>query len=295
MDFWRPLRRRGRAVTRKPRKKVKRRSRLDPDYSIGYENVAFALHLPEPAAGSRGTASARHRSVRSKRIEFSLCRYFIAFLRDDQAAMEREMTQRQAKLEAQGFFEHQEALTLAYHGRLKEAARLSDRAVSLSRQAGLRERAALFEGARAAWSALLGDARGGQRKRCGGLVALPKPGRRLRPCLCAGASGRFRASSQDRSRPGKALPGGYICPVQLPAGAAGTGSPQSGRPSESARNDSKWQLRTTSRFRVQPSTPAPSSELSIRSTCAAWLIPGWAAIARQRPSFRKFWIIRESC
>jgi hypothetical protein len=33
------------------------------------------------------------------------------------------MTQRHAKLEAQGFFEHQEALTAAYQARLKEAAR----------------------------------------------------------------------------------------------------------------------------------------------------------------------------
>jgi tetratricopeptide (TPR) repeat protein len=71
--------------------------------------------------------------------------------------MEKEMTQRQATLEAQGSFENQEALTMAYRGRLKEANRLSDRAVSLSRQAGLHERAALFEGARAAWNALLGS------------------------------------------------------------------------------------------------------------------------------------------
>ncbi len=128
---------------------------LDPDYSIGYANVAFAYiylsRLPEAEALLR---KASERKIETN--EFSLCRYFIAFLRGDRAAMEREMTQRQAKLEAQGSFEHQEALTLAYQGRLKEAARLSDRAVSLSRQAGLRERAALFEGARAAWTALLG-------------------------------------------------------------------------------------------------------------------------------------------
>ena len=40
--------------------------------------------------------------------------------------MDTEVAQRQAKLEAQGWFEHQEALTLAYQGRLKEAERLSD-------------------------------------------------------------------------------------------------------------------------------------------------------------------------
>ena len=45
---------------------------------------------------------------------------------------------------------------MAYHGRLKEAAGLSQRAVKLSRQANLPERAAQFAGARAAWSALIG-------------------------------------------------------------------------------------------------------------------------------------------
>ena len=200
---------------------------LDPDYSIGYENVAFAYiylnRLPEAEALLR---KAAERKIET--IEFSLCRYFIAFLRNDQAAMEREMTQRQAKLEAQGWFEHQEALTMAYQGRLKEAARLSDRAVSLSRQAGLRERAALFEGARAAWSALFGIREEGTKKRGCGVVAVPKPGRRLWTCLCAGTSARVRASSQDRGGTRKALPGGHIRPVQLPACAAGARSSQSG-------------------------------------------------------------------
>jgi tetratricopeptide (TPR) repeat protein len=58
------------------------------------------------------------------------------------------------KLEAQGWFEHQEALTLAYQGRLKEADRLSVRAVNLARQGGLVGRAAMFQGARAVWNAL---------------------------------------------------------------------------------------------------------------------------------------------
>ena len=126
---------------------------LNPDYAIGYTNVAFAYiylnRLPE-AEGLLRKASERKIEV----PEFSLCRYFIAFLRNDQATMEKEITERQAKLEAQGSFEHQEALTLAYHGRLKEAGRLSDRAVILARQGGLRERSAQFEGARAAWNAL---------------------------------------------------------------------------------------------------------------------------------------------
>jgi tetratricopeptide (TPR) repeat protein len=129
---------------------------LDPDFAIGYENVAFAYvylnRLPE-AEALLHKASERKIEV----VQFSLLRYFIAFLRNDKAAMEREMTQRRVKLEAQGWFEHQEALTLAYQGRLKEADRLSARAVSLARQGGLLGRAAMFQGAGAVWNALFGN------------------------------------------------------------------------------------------------------------------------------------------
>jgi eukaryotic-like serine/threonine-protein kinase len=142
---------------------------LDPDYAIGYINVTFAYiylnRLPEAEAVLHKASQRRIEAA-----DFSLCRYFIAFLRNDQAAMERELTERQAKLEAQGFFEHQEALTSAYQARLKEAARLSDRAVLLSNQAGLRERAAQFEGARAVWSALFGMRQEGQRNAAAALA-----------------------------------------------------------------------------------------------------------------------------
>jgi eukaryotic-like serine/threonine-protein kinase len=128
---------------------------LDPDFSIGYANLAWAYvyqnRLSEAEAVLR-KASERKIDV----ISFSLCRYSIAFLRNDKAVMEREMAQRKAKLEAQGSFEHQEALMLAYQGRVKEAARLSDRALMLARQGGLLERAAMYQGACAVWNALFG-------------------------------------------------------------------------------------------------------------------------------------------
>ena len=128
---------------------------LDPDFSIGYENVAFAYVYQNRLAEAEALLhKASERGIEV--VEFSLCRYFIAFLRSDKAAMEREATQRQTKLQAQGWFEHQEALTLAYQGRLREANQLSERAVLLARQGGLTERAAMFQGARAVWNALLG-------------------------------------------------------------------------------------------------------------------------------------------
>ena len=128
---------------------------LNPHFAIGYENVAFAYlylnRLPEAEALLRQAAERKIEVV-----QFSLVRYFIAFLRDDRAVMEREMTQRRAKLEAQGSFEHQEALTLAYQGRLQEADRLSARAVTLARRGGLMGRAAMFQGTRAVWNAWFG-------------------------------------------------------------------------------------------------------------------------------------------
>jgi serine/threonine protein kinase/tetratricopeptide (TPR) repeat protein len=128
---------------------------IDPHFAIGYFNAAFAdiylNRLPDAEALLRKASERKLEAV-----EFSLCRYFIAFLRNDKAAMETEAIQRKAKPEAQGWFEHQEALTSAYQGRLKEAARLSDRAITLARQGGLRERAAVFQGARATWNALFG-------------------------------------------------------------------------------------------------------------------------------------------
>jgi eukaryotic-like serine/threonine-protein kinase len=135
---------------------------LDPDFSIGYYNVAFAyvyMNRISEAEALLRKASERQIEV----IQFSLLRYFIAFLRGDKAAMEKEVTQRRAKLHAQGWFEHQEALTLSCQGCLKEANTLSDRAVSLARLGGLLERAALFQGARAVWNAFFGTREEAQR------------------------------------------------------------------------------------------------------------------------------------
>jgi tetratricopeptide (TPR) repeat protein len=135
---------------------------LDPDFAIGYQNVAWVyVYLNRLAEAETLLRKASERKIEI--FQFPLVRYAIAFLRRDKAAMERESTHRQATLHAQGWFEHQEALTCAYEGRLKDANRLSERAVLLARQGSLLERAALFQGARAVWNALFGIQEEGQR------------------------------------------------------------------------------------------------------------------------------------
>jgi eukaryotic-like serine/threonine-protein kinase len=83
---------------------------LDPDFALPYYNAAFAyLYLNRLSEAEALLRKASERKIEHSNL--SVCRYFIAFLKNDQAAMERQMTQRKAKLEAQGWFEHQEALT----------------------------------------------------------------------------------------------------------------------------------------------------------------------------------------
>jgi eukaryotic-like serine/threonine-protein kinase len=145
---------------------------LDSGFAIGYENVAWAyIYLNRPSDAEALLHQATLHKVEI--LQFSFIRYAIAFLRGDTAAMEREVTQRHTKLNAQGGFEHQEALTLAYQGRIKEANRLSDRALQLARQAGLPERAALFEGVRSIWNALFG-AREEARSSATGALAIAR-------------------------------------------------------------------------------------------------------------------------
>jgi tetratricopeptide (TPR) repeat protein len=89
-------------------------------------------------------------------MEFSVYRYFLSFLAGDEAAMERETRSRHAVAESQGYFEHQEALTLGYHGRLREAQILEHQAIQMAQQSSLIERAATFEGSLAVVQALYG-------------------------------------------------------------------------------------------------------------------------------------------
>jgi len=129
---------------------------LEPNDAINYYNTAFDyLYLNRVSEAEALIRSASERKIDTA-PEFSLLRYFLGFLHGNQMEMEKEAAQRRGRQQAQGWFEHQEAQTLAYHGQLKEASGLSDSAVALARQANLRERAALFEGARAAWNALFG-------------------------------------------------------------------------------------------------------------------------------------------
>ena len=267
---------------------------LDPDYSIGYENVAWDyIYLDRwPEAEALLRKASEHKV---ETADYSVIRYFIAFLRKDQAAMEREVTQRQGKLQAQGWFEHQQAMTLAYQGRLKEAAQLSDSAVRLARQAGLRERPAQFAGARAVWNALFGIRDEAQRSAAAALSLYQGRDADYGPAFTLellhdrSSRSRLRRNSKSGTRRTHRF-SSVICLRLRALRALNRNDPAKALDMTQAAAPNDFAIPGTAYY-----SGAAFFGRSTRSTCVALLIPGWAAIARQRLNFKKFWIIPESC
>jgi len=136
---------------------------LDPDFVPGYANVASAyIYLDRPGEAEKILQQASERKLEIP--DYILLRYYIAFLKGDQAGMEREAALGEAHPGAQDWMLHAESLTLARSGQLQRAREMSRRAVDLAQQAGQRERAAIFEAGVAAWEALLGNLPAARRK-----------------------------------------------------------------------------------------------------------------------------------
>jgi eukaryotic-like serine/threonine-protein kinase len=71
--------------------------------------------------------------------------------------MDRALALAKGKREAEHLVANAEGLTLAHSGHLREAQRVSGRAVELARQEGEREAAATYQAAAAVWKALYGN------------------------------------------------------------------------------------------------------------------------------------------
>jgi serine/threonine protein kinase/tetratricopeptide (TPR) repeat protein len=129
---------------------------LNPDHVIPYSNMAWAYLSLDRLADAEATVE---RAAERKLVmaDFSVWRYFIAFLKRDEEGMAREVVRRAGQDTAQGWFPYQEALVSAHKGRLREARAGCRRAVEFARQAHVPEKAAVFQGAAAVWEALFGN------------------------------------------------------------------------------------------------------------------------------------------
>ena len=84
-------------------------------------------------------------------------RYYIAFLKGDQAGMQQIAAQATEKSGAQDWMSHAQSSVLAFFGRLRQADVMSRLAIELTRGAKQNERAAMYEAAAAVREAFFGN------------------------------------------------------------------------------------------------------------------------------------------
>jgi DNA-binding winged helix-turn-helix (wHTH) protein/Tfp pilus assembly protein PilF len=134
---------------------------LDPDFSMGYYNLgannAYFDRLDE-AENALRRAAARGLEI----DEFIMLDYDIAFLKRDQAGMEKVAARARQRSGGENWISAREGLALAYSGHLQQARVASRRAVDQAQQAGQRERAGLWEAGvaiREAWFGIAPEAK----------------------------------------------------------------------------------------------------------------------------------------
>jgi eukaryotic-like serine/threonine-protein kinase len=129
---------------------------LDPDFTPGYNNLAWAYVLLDRLGDAEKTlqqASARNLDM----PEMLVMRYYIAFLKGDRAGMQRAVAQGQGRFGAEDWLVYEQATVLAYSGHLKQARRMVYRATELARQANQPERAAMYQAGMAVREAFFGE------------------------------------------------------------------------------------------------------------------------------------------
>ncbi|MCU1259314.1 MAG: serine/threonine protein kinase [Bryobacterales bacterium] len=145
--------------------------RLDPDLPFPYGGVAvhsLALDRFTQAAEALQRAAARKLEI----PEFLVTRYYLAFLKGDQAGMDREIA-RAPEEHAQDWISSHQALVLARSGRMRQARTMWEHAIALAQQAGNNETAAIYTCAEAVCEAHFGNYRAA-KERARAALALAK-------------------------------------------------------------------------------------------------------------------------
>jgi eukaryotic-like serine/threonine-protein kinase len=129
--------------------------RLDPDLPFAYGGVA--LHNMRLDQYSQAENVLRRAADHKLEIaDFLVLRFFLAFLRNDQAGMDREVALAPGS-RVQDRMLHNQALVLAQSGRMGQARVLWERAIATAVQGGKLETAALYDAAAAVCEAHFGN------------------------------------------------------------------------------------------------------------------------------------------
>jgi eukaryotic-like serine/threonine-protein kinase len=129
--------------------------RLNPDSTFSYIGSFHNFLLDRFAEAADALQRAAERKLEIP--QFLLMRYYIAFLKGDQAGMEREIA-RAREEQAEDWMSHNQAMVLARSGQMRQARAMWERAVAMAQQAGNHEGAARYEVAEAVCEARFGNA-----------------------------------------------------------------------------------------------------------------------------------------
>ena len=128
---------------------------LNPDFAPGYINLGWAyIFLEHPDDAIRTVERAYARKLDSP--ELLVMRYCVAFLKGDEAGMQR-IAAEATDPGAQHWMSHAQSSVSAYFGRLRQAGGMSRLAIDLARQANQNERPAMYEAAAAVREAFFGN------------------------------------------------------------------------------------------------------------------------------------------
>jgi DNA-binding winged helix-turn-helix (wHTH) protein/tetratricopeptide (TPR) repeat protein len=128
---------------------------IDPDFSIGYTNLALSYMALERLDEAETTLQ-RALDRKLETPDLFVLRYAIAFLKSDKAAMERIAAEAQEKSGMDDWMANSAGFVLAYSGHLEDARKMSRRAADLARKAKRQDTEALYEGDEAVREALFG-------------------------------------------------------------------------------------------------------------------------------------------
>lgn len=118
--------------------------KLDPDFAPGYINLAWTyVLLGQPNEGEAVLQRASDRKLDMP--EMLVMRYYISWLKGDQAGMEEAVAQSRGRFGAEDWMAYAQASALAFSGHMKQARETWSRAAALARQANQPERAAMYE------------------------------------------------------------------------------------------------------------------------------------------------------
>jgi predicted Zn-dependent protease len=171
---------------------------VDPRAPFGYLNAA-ACYMYLDRLDEAAAALQRGADRKAVGPAFIPHYFFLAFLRGDDAAMEREFARARGQ-DVEAELTNTKALALARSGQLQLAGSLARRAIELSQNARERGRAAIFQAAPAVWLAFFGNV--AEARRAAGMALDLATGRDVTYAAAfalalSGELSRSQALSQD--------------------------------------------------------------------------------------------------